>query len=366
MQEARRDSKWDSRRNSRRDPKQDTALASGRRLQTLLPALACLGALAFATSAAAQAGADFFKGKTITYIVPTSAGGGYDVYGRLVSEFMQKHLPGSTFVVRNMPGAAHILGTNTLFASRPDGLTIGTFNMGLLHAQVAGSRGVKFDLRQMSWIGKAAADPRVFVAAQHTGIKDFRTLLARSTPLKFAASGAGGANYIQQVALIEALKIPAQVLTGYNGNDDKFAMRRGEIDGTLASRSTYESFVREGHAVILAQIGGSATDAPPLIQFALDGRARALVQMVTAQSEIARLTAGPPGIAPERLATLRTAFSAAMADPIMRERAAKLELPLEPMDGQGVTRAVAAALEDAGGAHEFLKQIVARSGKRKD
>lgn len=324
-----------------------------------------ISAALMALPAGAQSGAAFFNGKTVAYIVPTSAGGGYDVYGRLISEFMQKHLPGSTFIVKNMPGAAHILGTNTLFASRPDGLTLGTFNMGLLHAQIAGSRGVKFDLRKMSWIGKAAVDPRVFVVAQHTGIKDFRSLLARGAPLKFAASGAGGANYIQQVALIEALKIPAQVLTGYNGNDDKFAMRRGEIDGTLASRSTYESFVREGHAIILAQIGGSAADAPPLIDFATDARARALVQMVTVQSEIARLTAGPPGMPAERLSALRAAYSAALADPLLKERAAKLELPLAPLIGENVARAVEAALEDAGGAHEFLRQIVARSGARK-
>ena len=56
--------------------------------------------------AAAQTGADFYKGKTVTYIASTSPGGGYDQYGRLVAEFMQKHLPGSTFIVKNVPGAA--------------------------------------------------------------------------------------------------------------------------------------------------------------------------------------------------------------------------------------------------------------------
>ena len=122
---------------------------------------ATIGAMAFLTAAGelrAQSGADFFRGKSVSYIVPTAAGGGYDLYGRLVSEFMQKHLPGSTFVVKNMPGAAHVLGTNTLYASRADGLTIGTFNMGLLHAQIVGSAALKFDLRRMSWIGKAAED----------------------------------------------------------------------------------------------------------------------------------------------------------------------------------------------------------------
>ena len=45
-----------------------------------------------APSAMAQTGADFYKGKTVTYIVATSPGGGYDLYGRLVADFMQKYL----------------------------------------------------------------------------------------------------------------------------------------------------------------------------------------------------------------------------------------------------------------------------------
>src|ERR1700750_2376517 len=67
------------------------------------------------TGAQAQTGADFFKGKTVTYIVSTAPGGGYDLYGRLVSEYMQKYLPGSTFIVKNVPGAGNIVGTNLLF-----------------------------------------------------------------------------------------------------------------------------------------------------------------------------------------------------------------------------------------------------------
>src|SRR5918992_5905414 len=90
----------------------------------------------------AQTGADFFKGRTVTYIVATAAGGGYDLYGRLVAEYMQRYLPGSTFIVRNLPGAGHLVGTNTLYASRADGLTIGTFNTGLIYNQLVGLPGM--------------------------------------------------------------------------------------------------------------------------------------------------------------------------------------------------------------------------------
>ncbi len=129
---------------------------------SLFVAGALAGMSALAPSAMAQTGAEFFKGKTVTYIVSTSPGGGYDLYGRLVAEFMQRYLPGSTFVVKNLPGAGHLVGANTIYASKPDGLTIGTFNTGLIYNQLIGLDGVKFDLNKMSWIGKAASDPRVF------------------------------------------------------------------------------------------------------------------------------------------------------------------------------------------------------------
>ena len=56
---------------------------------------------------------------------------------------MQKYLPGSTFVV-NLPGAGHLIGANTLYASKADGLTIGTFNTGPIYNQLINCEGVRF------------------------------------------------------------------------------------------------------------------------------------------------------------------------------------------------------------------------------
>jgi len=76
-----------------------------------------LTAAALASPAAqAQTGADFYKGKTVNYIVATAPGGGYDTYARMITEYMQKYLSGSTFVVKNVPGAGHIVGANTIYA----------------------------------------------------------------------------------------------------------------------------------------------------------------------------------------------------------------------------------------------------------
>src|SRR5215208_2020714 len=149
---------------------------SGRTLRWSILGSAAIVSLGAPSAALAQSEADFFKGKTVNYIISTAPGGGYDYYGRLVAEYMQKHLPGSTFVVRNMPGAGHVVGANYIYAAKPDGLTIGSFNTGLIYNQLIGLEGVKFDLTKMSWIGKAASDPRVIVVAQQTPIKTFEDL----------------------------------------------------------------------------------------------------------------------------------------------------------------------------------------------
>src|SRR5262245_50849444 len=206
--------------------------------------------------ALAQEGAAFFDGKTVTYIVATDPGGGYDTNGRLVAEYMQKHLPGSTFVVQNMPGAGHLIGTNYIYASEPDGLTFGTFNTGLIYGQLSSDPNIKFDLTKMSWIGKVASDPRVIIVTKESGIESFAQLQALQQPIKFATAGKGSASMIEATMFVNALKLPIQVVSGYNGNEDQLAMMRGEVQGVIGSRSEFEQFVDEGKGRILAQIGG--------------------------------------------------------------------------------------------------------------
>lgn len=289
--------------------------------------------------------ADYFKGKTVTYIVATAAGGGYDLYGRLVSEYMQRNLPGSTFVVKNMPGAGHLVGANALYASRPDGLTIGTFNTGLIYNQLVGNPGVRFDLAKMSWIGKASTEPRTLVIAQQSPIKTLADLQAQKGPVNFATSGIGSANYVETTMLTSALKLPAKILTGYNGNDDQLAMRRGEIVGSFGSRSSFEQFVGNGYGRFVAQVGGRETDVPQFRDLVTEPNARALIALIQSQGDIARLTAGPPGIPKPALEALRTAYRRALEDKELQEKAAKLERPVDPAFGDDVQNAVLVALK---------------------
>ncbi len=302
------------------------------------------GSFAVAAPAAAQQGADFFKGKTVTYIVATAPGGGYDFYGRLVADAMQKYLPGSTFVVKNMPGAGHIIGANAIYASRADGLTLGTFNTGLIYNQLVKLEGVKFDLTKMSWIGKAASDARVFVVSANSPIKSFEDL-KKSPQVNFATSGIGSAAYVETKILADALNLPIKIIAGYNGSEDMMAMRRGEITGIIGSRSSFDEFVKNGYAKYIAQIGGNEKDSPQLSSLVTDADSKALVALIQSQGDISRFTAGPANIPAERLATLRAAFKSAMEDKDLQARAEKGGRPVEPAYGEDVAKMVNAALQ---------------------
>jgi tripartite-type tricarboxylate transporter receptor subunit TctC len=321
--------------------------------------VASLAACAATQAQAADEGAAFFKDKTVTYIVATSPGGGYDSYGRLVAEYMQRNLPGSTFVVKNMPGAGHIIGANAIYASKADGLTIGSFNTGLIYNQIVGAQGVKFDLSKMSWIGKAASDPRVVVIASQSPIKSFAELQAQKTPVNFATAGPGSASYVETVILTNTLKLPVKNLTGYNGTDDQLAMRRGEIIGSIASRSSYSTFIENGYGRYIAQIGGNDKDVPQLSSLVKDQKALDLIALVQSQGDIARLTAGPPAIPADRMKVLIEAYKKAMEDKELQARAEKLERPVEPAYGEDVAKAIAKALNQS----DETKQLLAEALK---
>jgi len=298
-------------------------------------------------SATAQSAESFFKGKNFTYIISAGAGGGYDLYGRLTAEFMQKHMPGSTVVVKNMPGAGHLIGANALYASPADGYTLGTFSTGLIYNQLSQSNNVRYDLTKMSWIGKAGTDPRVIVIASQHPVKDYPDFIAQKTPLNFAASGPGSASYVEMMLLGKSLGMPIRILTGYTGSNDQLAMRRGEIAGTIGSRSSVQQFVENGYGRLIAQIGGSEKDVPQLSDFSMSESARASIALIKSQGDIARLTAGPPGIPANRLTILINAYRDAMNDPALHDRANKLGYSIEPAFGDDVRRIIEVALQQS-------------------
>jgi tripartite-type tricarboxylate transporter receptor subunit TctC len=288
----------------------------------------------------------YFRGKTITYIVSTGPGGGYDTYGRLIARYMQKYLPGSRVLVRNVPGAGHIVGANTIYAAKPDGLTIGMFNTGLIYDQLLKRDGVMFDLNKFSWIGKAANDTRALMLSK-TAFKNFDDFLKAKGPIKFAAAGVGSAAYNDTKILADALHLNVQIVPGFTGNEGEMSMLRHEVVAEVGTAESMEDFVKQGHGYFALAISGDPTALPGVpraAQYVKDERGKRLLALINALSEIGRLTAGPPGIPPNVLAEERQAYDAVVKDPQFLAEAKKLDLDIHPSSGPKVEAAIRGAL----------------------
>ena len=100
-----------------------------------------LALIGMASPAFAQASNDYCQGKSLTLVVGSPPGGGYDTFGRFVAEHLGRYIPGRcTIVVQNMPGAGSLRAANFLFQQAPsDGLTIGMIQPNLVLDQVFGS-----------------------------------------------------------------------------------------------------------------------------------------------------------------------------------------------------------------------------------
>ncbi len=85
------------------------------------------GAAAFSGAAwlgAGSARAQSYPQRTVRLIVPYAAGGGTDVFSRLLAQQIDKEF-GQTLVIDNRAGGASVIGTQAVANAQPDGYTIG-------------------------------------------------------------------------------------------------------------------------------------------------------------------------------------------------------------------------------------------------
>ncbi len=291
------------------------------------------------------ANSDYYQGKNVTYIVATNAGGGYDAYARLIGGYLEEYLNADHVIIRNVPGAGHIVGANTLARSKPDGLTIGTFNAGLIYGQLLGKKAMRFDLREFGWIGKAAGEPRAIIVSEKCQIKTIEDMIAADEPVIFAGAGIGSASYADTRLLSEALGLNTKIIPGYGGTEGEMAMMRGEICAQVASTSSVQGFVDAGYGSYILAIGGDIDGVPNAMEYARSDRARQIVELVSALAQLGRITAAPPGIPEAQLNALRAAYKAALEDPALLAEADKKGRPIDPAFGDDVKQLVVAALE---------------------
>jgi len=302
-------------------------------------------------TATVEAQTPFYQGKTITIIVSTKAGDVYDLYPRLVAEFMPKHIPGSpNIIIQNVPGAAGLIGTNQIYnIAKPDGLSFGATYPALYFEQLAKRPEVKFDWTKFIWIGSTVSSNSLMYMRADTPYKTIDNVRTASTPPKCGATGVTSSAYYMPKLLEDAIGTKFDVVSGYvAGQDIDLAVERGEVQCRAFTVNAYfarEPFItwRKKNFVNVLYQTGSRRDARltdvPLFSELMDKyktaeNVRRLAKVVLASDEFGRPLVFPPGVPPDRVKIIRDAFNKTINDPTLLAEAERRRLDIDPATGE--------------------------------
>ena len=323
------------------------------RPKAILASLALAGVLAGAAPAsAADAVANFYKGRTVQVLVGFGPGGGYDLYARTLARYMGRHIPGNpTLLPQNMPGAGGVKAMNYLYnVARKDGTVIGTFARGLVIEPLLGhAQGTQFEATKFNWIGSVSNEVSVCAFWATSGIKTWQDL--QTKPTIIGASAAGADSEIFPTVLRNLFRLPTKVVTGYSGGgaDINLGMERGEVTGrcgwSWSSLLSQSRPLLDGKKInIVLQLAlqkhEDLPDVPLVMDLPTTPQNKAALKLITSRQSIARPFAAPPGVPAARVAALRAGFDATMKDPQFLAEAKRLDLEVRPVAGAEVEKLI--------------------------
>jgi tripartite-type tricarboxylate transporter receptor subunit TctC len=292
---------------------------------------------------------DFYKDKTVRFIVGYSPGGSFDLYTRVIARHFSRHLPGNpTTVVENMTGAGGIIAANHLYnIAKPDGLTIGAWAAPLVLQHIMGNDAVKFDGRRFGYLGVPSPYDTVCTFNDKSGIASVNDWFAAKRPMKISSIGPGTSTSDIPKLLKAALNLPLDVLDGYKGGADaRLAVESGEVDGYCGSWQTVETVWRSAYesgkirAVLQASLEpySKYKDVPLAISFVKSDLARQLITVADNAHGAQFPYTVPPGLPKDRLELLQKAFVDTLKDSELLAEAKKSKLDIEVIDGPTIAK----------------------------
>jgi hypothetical protein len=292
---------------------------------------------------AADEAADFYRGKTISIVVGFGAGGGYDIYARLLARYLGNHIAGApNVVVQNMEGAGSVRASNYVYSVAPkDGTVIAAVNQNMPMYQMLGGAGAQFKAAEMSWLGSMAYSNGTLYTWHESGIKTLGDAKARDVVL--GGVGTTSDSYIYPTLINGLLATRFKVINGYAGTKEiHLAIERGEVMGrggnTWASlMSSNQDWIDQKKVDILVQIGfkpePEITQVPLLIDLVKTPPEKQIVTVVTLPTALGYTNWLAPEVPPARMKLLREAYDATMRDKAFLDEAARHAMLIRPQTG---------------------------------
>jgi tripartite-type tricarboxylate transporter receptor subunit TctC len=318
-----------------------------RKIAALAVALwACCWALpAIAQDAIAQ----FYRGKTVTIVVGSSAGGGYDTYARLLGRTLGKHIPGNpSVIVSNMPGAASDVAAAYVARVAPkDGTFIAApYASEPLDPILEDMSGLNFDPSRVAYLGSAVSDDYLCLVRPDAPATTFDDMF--KTQVIMGGTAENGVTGYLPIMLNNVLGTKFKVVFGYPGSREiTMAIQKGEIHGMCglgwtSLMSDYKDLVNNGEIKLVVQENEkglpevSKMGIPLSVSYARTEQQRRILEIIYSQEIFSRPYFVAPEVPAERLQALRRAFMEALRDPDLLADAANMHLDVGATPGEDV------------------------------
>lgn len=317
---------------------------------------AALSLVAFGAAApnAAHAVEDFYSGRTITISVGFGPGGGYDLYARLVAEFLGRHMPGSPdVIVENMPGAGGRLAAQHLYNVAPqDGTYLSVIVQSIALDSLLNVLPGDLDARNYTAIGRLSPEYELGMVWNTVPVETLDDIKERE--VTFASTGAGSASFFVPTMLNDMVGTQFRVIVGYQGAAAAMqALEQGEVDaamqGIAGMTASRPDWIPEGRVNVVWQLGREPhpllPDVPAVGQLGDNDLDRAALELVSAAADIGRALFAPPNVPEDRVEALRRAFDAMLADPDFLAAAEARRHMLDPLTGEELQAEVARQMD---------------------
>jgi tripartite-type tricarboxylate transporter receptor subunit TctC len=306
--------------------------------------------LAVAAPANAQGDvAGFYKGRTVQAVVGYSPGSTFELYLRVLTRHLGKHIPGSpNIVVQHMPGAGSLKATNYLAGVAPkDGSVFGMPNPVNTIEPLIDPKNSRFDPRAFVWLGSLNTE----ISTCAFWAKDLRTLDdLKKREVIVGSTGPASGSTIDARVLAALTGVKFKVVTGYgNLNDIRLASERGETDGfcgllVSALKTDYWAQYKSGRMAVPVQMGLSQhaefPNIPNAFELVTRDEDRQLFRLIFGPWSYGRPLFAPPGTAPERVAALRAAVAAVVKDPAYVAETKKINMEIQYTPPDTIARLV--------------------------
>lgn len=249
--------------------------------------------------------ADYLKDDRINLIVGYEAGGGYDIYARVLAPYLTKYLPNNPrIVVQNMVGAGSLKATNHLYNVVPkDGTTLGMVGQSIPQMELLNQPGVQFKADKFNWIGRISDVHSLIITWADTGVKTIED--AKTKPIAVSVGGPISGSTLYVMFLNELIGTKIRATPGYTPSQAMLAMERGEVDG-LASilllnlQTVYPHLVAQNKLNILVQIGTERDpglpNVPLLSELAKTPDDKKILEAISSSDVIGRTVLAPPNV----------------------------------------------------------------------